>query len=375
MTPDVVETSGQENAIRALDRIKDYTVVDADVHEISIDLTPVLEYLEEPYRSMLEQSITTDEPLAQGLGASFNFDLDPTPHGLGQDVKTTTPEGLAAFMDRFNTDYLLLHGHQLGSAASQPDEDYSAALCSATNDYILDHFLDKNEGFKSGIRIPSRNVDAAVEEIHRLADEEDMVSIHLSPPKLEHLGNDTYEPIWEAASEVGMPVDYHIGYVECPWTGAFGGQSLHSAVEHMSAISQQMIGLVPEMIFNGVVERYPDVNHIFLEQGITWIPWMMGRLDKNYERRKHMLPELSKKPSEQLHDNFWFGTQPIEDMTVTQASLYRILEMIDAENLLMYSSDFPHFDFDYPTALTIPELSEEAERKIFGGNAMKVYDF
>jgi predicted TIM-barrel fold metal-dependent hydrolase len=111
-----------------------------------------------------------------------------------------------------------------------------------------------------------------------------------------------------------------------------------------------------------------------LEQGITWVPWLEARLDKTYERRKHAMPWLDKKPSEYLHENFYFGTQPIENTAGTR-NLTKIFEMMDAENMLIYTSDFPHYDFDYPSVLTIPQTSEEANRKIFGQNAFDIMDF
>ena len=48
--------------------------------------------------------------------------------------------------------------------------------------------------------------------------------------------------------------------------------------------------------------------------------------------------------------------------------------MIDAENQLMYSSDYPHWDMDLPSTIyDLPFLSETAKRKILGENALKVF--
>lgn len=49
--------------------------------------------------------------------------------------------------------------------------------------------------------------------------------------------------------------------------------------------------------------------------------------------------------------------------------------MIGGADRLMYVSDYPHVDYDAPTAITsIPGLSEDEKEKILGGNALEVFD-
>lgn len=367
----VQETNGLTHADEVTRRIDDYTVVDVDVHEIIVDTSRFAEYAEEPWRRRIEHLGQTDEPLASSLVGTFDFDLDPTPHGLEEDVKTTTPEGMKAFMDRFNTDYILIHGHQMEAVANVPEKQFAHAMCKAHNNMLLDEFLLEDEGFKGSILVAPQAPELAAEEIHRLKDEDDFVNVHISASPNGLLGDEKYHPIYEAAEDTGMAITFHPGYPNPPWSSAFGGPFLESTAQAYPAIGQHMLVHIPSLIFQGVMEKFPDLDHIFLEQGITWIPWMMGRMDKTYEQRKHELPWLEKKPSEYLRESFYFGTQPLEEPAGVQ-NMLQIFDMIDAENTLMYSTDFPHFDFDFPSVLAIPQLPEETERAIFGGNAMEV---
>jgi hypothetical protein len=42
---------------------------------------------------------------------------------------------------------------------------------------------------------------------------------------------------------------------------------------------------------------------------------------------------------------------------------------------LLYSSDYPHWDFDLPSTIyDLPFLGEQAKRNILGGNAMKLFN-
>jgi predicted TIM-barrel fold metal-dependent hydrolase len=49
-----------------------------------------------------------------------------------------------------------------------------------------------------------------------------------------------------------------------------------------------------------------------------------------------------------------------------------MLEMLDAEHLLMFSTDYPHWDFDSPTH-AFPRLPEALHYRLFEGNAREWY--
>ena len=50
------------------------------------------------------------------------------------------------------------------------------------------------------------------------------------------------------------------------------------------------------------------------------------------------------------------------------------MEMIGAETQLLWSSDWPHFDFDTPRVIyDLPFLSEDAKRNILGRNAQALF--
>lgn len=369
---DIEETEGQAESLEALDRMNDYTVVDSDIHEIVAYSSEFAKYVDEPYKDRVRHQLETDDPLTKSLVGSFNFDLDPTPHGLGDEVKTTTPEGIASFMDRFRTDYTVLHGHQLEGITDVPEKDFAISLCKAYNDYLLDQFLDDHKGLKGSIRVAPQAPEKSAREIRRLGDEDDMVSIHANFSSNTLLGDPQCEPIFEAASDVGLPIDYHPAFPNPPWGQFYGVPNLQTDVGNIAAYNQAAMSLVANIIFQGIPEKYPDVEHVLLEGGVTWIPWLRGRMDKNYERRKDHMPWLERKPSEYLKDYFYWGTQPLED-PAGSLNLKQLIKMVGVDSLL-YTSDFPHLDFDYPTVLTIPKLEEEEERKIFGENALDVLD-
>ena len=52
--------------------------------------------------------------------------------------------------------------------------------------------------------------------------------------------------------------------------------------------------------------------------------------------------------------------------------LLQIFEMMDAEHILMFASDYPHWDFDSPTH-AFPTLPDDVWERIFRRNALELY--
>ena len=126
-------------------------------------------------------------------------------------------------------------------------------------------------------------------------------------------------------------------------------------------------------IVNGLPERFPKLKTIWIESGVTWILWLMTRLDNEYRMRSSECPSLKMLPSEYMKQ-MYFSTQPMERPN-DDGLLEAIFKGIDAENTLMYASDYPHWDMDLPSVIyDLPFLDEKAKRKILGENARDAFN-
>ena len=126
------------------------------------------------------------------------------------------------------------------------------------------------------------------------------------------------------------------------------------------------------LVMNGIPERFPDLKIIIIENGLAWIPWLMQRLDNEYGMRTNEAPLLKKRPSDYLRENFYYSTQPIE-MDHMEA-LELTMKMINADSQLMFTSDYPHWDFNLPSTIyDLPFLSRDTKLNILGRTALKVF--
>jgi predicted TIM-barrel fold metal-dependent hydrolase len=126
------------------------------------------------------------------------------------------------------------------------------------------------------------------------------------------------------------------------------------------------------IVINGIPERFPGLKVMFMEGGLAWIPFLMQRLDSEYMMRTSEAPMLTKRPSEYMRE-FYYSTQPMErpdDLSI----LEKTFAQLDARNRLVFSSDYPHWDFDLPSVIyDLPFLDEESKERILGRNAMELF--
>ena len=124
-----------------------------------------------------------------------------------------------------------------------------------------------------------------------------------------------------------------------------------------------------QMIFGGVLEKYPTLKVGFMESGAGWAPYFLHRLDEHLEALPYFLPEVKMKPSEYFKRQCWIATEGEEhDME----SVVRFL----GEDRVVWTSDYPHFDCHLPGMLAWCKesgLSEPVLEKMLYKNAAALY--
>jgi predicted TIM-barrel fold metal-dependent hydrolase len=186
------------------------------------------------------------------------------------------------------------------------------------------------------------------------------------------LGQRRFHPIYEAASRHGLPIAIHLGIDGAGATPppTPSGFPTHYMEYHLRA-TQSYLAHIISLVCEGVPEKYPSLKFVILGGGISWIPHLFWRFDKNYKALRSTTPWLKRFPSEYIREHFLFSTTPLEEPDDPQF-LLDLFNMIDAENVLVYSSDYPSRDYDIQSKL-LSRLSAEAQQKIYYDNAKKVY--
>jgi predicted TIM-barrel fold metal-dependent hydrolase len=243
------------------------------------------------------------------------------------------------------------------------------AVANAYIDYMLDKFLGKYPEILTCVYAPPNRPEEAAELVERTGSEEGVVGVFVTPNGPCPLsGDESWDPIYRVAQKKGLPVIFHGAAGKLPPFDKFKS----FLGRHALGFPWYLVLQITSLVIEGVPERFPNLKFGFIEGGVSWIPWVMYRLDDEYRKRRSEAPLLKKMPSEYMKE-FYYSSQPLERPTNIR-DLEWIFKAFDAENHLMYASDYPHWDFDTPSAIyDLPFLSREAKEKILGQNAKKLF--
>src|SRR5207248_50761 len=123
------------------------------------------------------------------------------------------------------------------------------------------------------------------------------------------------------------------------------------------------------LICQGVFEKFPTLRVVLMEGGVAWLPALLWRLEADYKALRMEVPWVKRLPSEYVRERVRFTTQPL-DQPPQPRQLTQLLEMVDGRHLLMFASDYPHWDFDDPTQLPLPGAWKRA---VYEENARAFY--
>jgi predicted TIM-barrel fold metal-dependent hydrolase len=175
--------------------------------------------------------------------------------------------------------------------------------------------------------------------------------------------------LYRLIEETGKPLAFHTGY---HWGDpSFSQLNRFISMHALSFVHYSLIHLTNWLI-NGLPERFPKLKLVWVESGLAWIPFLMQRLDHEFMMRSSEAPLLKRPPSEYMRE-MYYTSQPLErgNMSLLQATM----AAINADTQLLFASDWPHWDFDPPSAITtLPFLSEDAKRNILGLNAARIFN-
>jgi uncharacterized protein len=253
------------------------------------------------------------------------------------------------------------------------DRDWAIGLARAYNDWLYHRYMQVDGRFKGLALIPIQDVPAAVEELRRAVTELGMPGAVL--PAATGLGkaygHQDFHPIYEEAQRLNCVLACH-GAPSKGWGFDFFDTFIKThALEHPFS---QMLQLT-SMVLDGVFELFPNLRVAFLEAGVGWVPYMMDRLDEEYEcRAKRWAPLLSKKPSEYMRGGNIYYSCEVDEKTLPYA-----IELIGEDNIF-FPSDYPHerdrqdFLGDIPEFVERTDVSDRAKEKILFHNALRFYN-
>jgi predicted TIM-barrel fold metal-dependent hydrolase len=266
------------------------------------------------------------------------------------------------------------------------DEAYKSVV-RAYNDFLAEDYCAVARDRLIGLGVlPWTGVDDAIAEMEHCA-RAGLKGVCLGVfPSGKSYPTAEDDRFWAAALDMRMPVTIH---VELTRSGGplvkypAGTPEVLERIGPRRDFAQELCKFARsggvnavQLIMSGVFDRFPELRIFFAENQIGWIPLFMEVADSRYERHLPWAEELlgfkrlPRLPSEYIRDHCYWGFQ--HDRVGVE-----LRHRLNHERLI-WASDFPHQESDWPNSMRIVEenfagVPEDERRAMVAGNAIEFF--
>ena len=374
-----------------------FKVFDTDTHVLPAaevieryvdpDFRPHLKELE-PYRTPMRQS-------AEYQGAWHGYRVQPQfyrrvlgeaaprPDHSGRDtvwmgakvprpgVQDDNAANRVADMDDEGTDVHFLVPGGWSSLIGVDDVSLETGMIRAFHRHMADFCGQYPDRLKGPIVASTRDVDTAVEEIRRWGKSKWAAAVKPQVYKIP-IDHPSLDPIWRTAAEYGLPIVHHSSTWNPPYYPGHDDMWDNIFLGRLASHPWGAMRFVAAFIGGGILDRHPSLRFGTLECGFGWLPFWGKRMDEQYAY-VGSTAELKMKPSEYLKSGRYFCSIERQE----GEEMYRMVSGFLGEDVLMYASDYPHSECQFPNSidniLAWQSLKPQTQQKLFWDNATRFY--
>lgn len=340
----------------------DYPIIDADGHVLEKD-SELHDFLEGRYRGMARFETYGFFPSLDGWHRGSSIP--------GKEADVPASRWLD-FLDELGIQLSVLYPTAGLAAGLIQDREWACAVAHAYNTWIYEKFTRDNPQLKAVALLAVQDPVEAARELKRAKHDLGLVAGLLPAATVLHkgYGHPDFHPIFEAAERLDFPLAIHGAPSRGMGFDFFDKFIQVHTLEHPFAILIQFT----HMLFEGVFERFPRLRIVFLEAGSGWLPYMMDRMDEEFEKpQKRQAPLLKKNPSDYIRSGQVWTTCEVEEKALPQ-----VLRQFNPD-CVMWPSDYPHerlpemFKRDLPTLIARDDITDEQKRRILYENPKRFY--
>jgi uncharacterized protein len=349
-------------------------MIDCDVHQNFNSLRDLLPWLDPAFRDYVTEGgyggfTLPNYPWVHPSGFMMGDAAVPDGGVPGSDYETLREQ----LLDRFELEYAVLTGEDILNISCMAHPQLAAALATAYNRWLVEEWLPRDGRLRGSIVVATQDAQRAAQEIRDFGERPGVVQVILPCGARSGYGDPHYGPIFDAAAELGLPVAMHVGaegLATNPPPTAVGYPFYY--LEWHTLLPSAAMGHLVSLVCHGVFERLPSLRVVCVEAGVSWLPGIVWRLDANWKALRTETPWVRRLPSEQIREHVRFTTQPLEQPR-RKSDLHAVLQSVDGlEDMLMFATDYPHWDFDSPRQ-TVARIPDAWREKVLSENARTLY--
>jgi predicted TIM-barrel fold metal-dependent hydrolase len=165
------------------------------------------------------------------------------------------------------------------------DSQLMSAIFRTYNDWLAEFCRTAPDRLKGIAMINLDNVQEGIRELERCA-RLGLVGAMITeyPPEERRYDSPEYEPFWAAAQALNMPLSLHTATRRQGTNSGVALRTIRDASRRATKVFLPALSLC-DMMFSGVLERYPQLNIAIVEFELAWAPHLLSTMDYTYRER------------------------------------------------------------------------------------------
>lgn len=218
----------------------------------------------------------------------------------------------------------------------------AAVFLDALNAYALAHWTSPSS--KIALIVSPHDPARAAAQVRAQAGNPAVAAVSL-PLTATLMGSGLWDPLWQACSDVDLPVIIHFSGVE----GSYLGAAPLSGASHGNALSRHILmphlaeSNIASLCFEGTFYRFPGLRVLFAGFGFRWLPSLIRRMNQEWRNFRSDMPWVRDRPGDTLLGHVWVSTYPVGEATDPDAWIGEFGD--DLMDRIVFASNAP-FDAD-----------------------------
>jgi predicted TIM-barrel fold metal-dependent hydrolase len=362
-----------------------HPIISADSH-ITEPANTYVDYIEAKWRDAAPRM-----RFHESLGDAFFVEGLPTPVPMGlvaaagkppEEIRTTgvrfddmhrggwDPDARMADQDRDGVAAEIIYPTVGMVLCNHPDFEFKQACFDAYNRWLAEYCGKHPTRLFGCGQTAMRSPRAGCEDLRRIHALGLRGVMMTGNPAEEDYDSPIYDPVWETAIELGLPLSFHI---LTDRNYAFAAKVRGPKMNGFLSIMRGCQDIMGTLVLGGVFERHPELRVVCAEADAGWVPHYMYRMDHAYKRHRYWLPagqKLSRLPSEYFAENIYTTFQ--DDWVA-----FKTADLMNWRRL-MWANDFPHSDSTWPWSQQVlaehkADLAADQAEAVLGGNVASLY--
>ena len=293
-------------------------------------------------------------------------------HPLASEAGGFDPAERIRDMDKEGIDIAVCFATVATSVIGAEDPVLEAALARAYNRWAGEYCSPFKDRIKAVGIVPQRDMKRCVAEVAFLAREPWCVGVMTFGNLEGKLADHPYfDPFYNAMQDADLPVCFHGGTDRPPFAPGREDVGNNMFMMHLTGHVWHQMRIMGAVVGGGLFERFPSLRFGFFEGGLSWVPWWGDRMDGHYKHFARHTPHLKCLPSEHMRGARCFYTFDPDEALLPEA-----LRLIGTSRV-MWASDYPHFDAEFPDAgelvVNNERLAADEKRAILADNARRFF--